>query len=86
MKCEKCKSCPIEVLCDKVDTIIDETLSFDDIHDILMAIYEKGRADVLKELREKESKHIHDIIPPVPTCKFFDVEKLTEQLKEKKNV
>lgn len=51
--CEECKSCPIKVLCDKVDTIIDETLSFDDIHDILMAIYEKGRADVIDEIEEK---------------------------------
>lgn len=51
----------------------------------LKEIYEKGRADVLKELREKELKHIHDILPPVPNCKLFDVEKLTEQLKEKKN-
>ena len=46
------KSCPIETLCDKVDTIIDENLSLDGEHDILMAIYEKGRSDMLKEIKE----------------------------------
>ena len=50
MICEECKSCPIKVLCDKVDTIIDENLSLDGEHDILMAIYEKGRADVIAEI------------------------------------
>ena len=50
MICEECKSCPIKVLCDKVDAIIDETLNFDDMHDILMAIYDKGRADAIDEI------------------------------------
>ena len=49
---EKCKSCPIKVLCYKVDTIIDENLSLDGEHNILMAIYEQGRADMLKEIKE----------------------------------
>lgn len=51
MICEECKSCPIETLCDKADAIIDENLSLDGEHDILMAIYEKGRADAEKELQ-----------------------------------
>lgn len=37
--------------------------------------YNKGRADAEKELREKELKHIHDILPPVHNCKLFDFEK-----------
>lgn len=36
----------------------------------------------LKAYREKELKHIHDILPPVANCTLFNVEKLTEQFKE----
>ena len=50
MKCEECKSCPIKVLCDKTDTIIDEYLSLDVGHDILIEIYGKGRADAIDEI------------------------------------
>lgn len=61
MICEECKSCPIKVLCDEVDTIIDETLSFDDMHDILMAIYGKGRADAEAEQKAMCESCIHKV-------------------------
>lgn len=49
MICEECVSCPIKDLCDMVDKIIDDNMSLDGEHDLLMAIYEKGRADAIDD-------------------------------------
>ena len=59
MICEECRSCPIKDLCDAVDRIMDKSLGLGGEHDILLAIYEKGRADAIEKMAEwiKEQKN-----------------------------
>ena len=82
MICEECKSCPIKVLCDKTDSIIDENLSLDGEHDILMAIYEKGRQDAIDEAIAYFEIHAHEVYNHI-SARDFICDRL-EQIKESK--
>lgn len=63
MVCEECKSCPIQDLCDEADRIVDERIGLDGEHDILLAIYEKGRRDVLEEFAHELKETLNQEFP-----------------------
>lgn len=86
MICEECKSCPIETLCDEADLIIDENLSLDGEHNILMTIYEKGKTDAIDECIKaiEDSKSLFDNTTKWTMAEKDKLQNRLRQLKEKK--
>lgn len=79
MVCEECSTCPILVFCDEVDRIIDEQKYLKGEHDLLMAIYAKGRSDGEAEYTYKVMDRIIEV-----DADYISIDHLIEVLEDAK--